>query len=763
MSFPTAVITSRKVGAGETALTDRHDKRARMKAGTAKAKTASPTGIAKDPESTAKALEPLAGSSEAIDRFLAKHPKAGAALLKRLSHSSDKTTRKYVCLNPNTSKETLVKLAHQFPGGFFRNPAFDWLLLEDPNLLFDIGGRVLKYILMRPDCPQSFLTWAVSHGSEQEKLAVTMNPEASIITLKKLAKARGEVGRGARAHVRMKNVSKRHSATQTPNVATLLSDVVKEGLRKLAYWKTRRYWQRRYLGPSQWLWLRLDTRLEVLYLPNEVFYREWHLRHPEEFRAQCRNNYSMKQWEQNFAESSSGELKAHSLEYREEMLLGNIQQVAEQVRAVGITPALLQELDQDWKLRSKLLLSADCPHILLEHFARHQNEKRRLAVAENPACPPDLHRLLGSDRESRVRQAVAGNPACPSDLIALLATDKSIGVRSTVARRNISPPHVFEHLADDANSRVRQALAGNPACPPNILIRLSDDMGGVVAGNPSSPPELLEYLFDETVRFPGFWINKRLLENLLANPACPPGVIVRMADTFPSLRRTIASSANCPIALLEVFAQSANFDVLLALTRNPSTPEALRQSLFQRLVATASKSNLQYLANSQIDSNLVTEWAGARLWWLSIKALAKNYSSESVLDELADGEDLSELTRLFHAEATCLLTNPMASLAARVIDADDVNVLKVPPSVADSACRHTEDAIRLIGLSQPHASPSQLARHIQSTDWKKRLAIASNPGCPSGLLKRLLADAHSTVATQARMTLEARVRTNQIG
>lgn len=501
-----------------------------MKASTAIAKTAKPADIAKDPASTAKALECLAVGNVTIDRLLAKHPKASATLLEKLAYSSNKATRKAVCLNPNTPKETLVRLAPKFPRAFFQNPAFDWLLLEDPNLLFDIGGGVLKNILKRPDCPQSFLTWAVDHGSEQEKLAVAMNPEAPIIALKKLAKVRGEVSMAARAHVRMaRNASSSYSIAKKPNVATLLSDVVKTELGKLWSWKVRHYWQRRYLGPSQWLWLELENRLAVLDLPNEVFYREWHLRHPKEFKAQCRNNYSIIRWERNFAERTSGALKAHSLDCRENMLLGKIYKVAEQVRAEGITPALLQELDQDWKLRSKLLRRADCPHTLLEHFARHQNEKRRWEVANNPSCPPDLLRLLGSDRKSRVRQAVASNSACPSDVIAILAADKYAGVRSTIARSRICPSHVLEHLADDAKLRVREALAGNPACPLNLLVRLSDDDAVAVAGNPSSSTELLEHLFDESKRIFRFGTNRRMLESLLANPTCPADVVERIA------------------------------------------------------------------------------------------------------------------------------------------------------------------------------------------------------------------------------------------
>ena len=71
--------------------------------------------IAKDPESLSEQLDGLLDHGEAVDRLLARHPKASGVLLEKLSHSSDRTTRKYVAVNPNTTKELRLKLAPQFP------------------------------------------------------------------------------------------------------------------------------------------------------------------------------------------------------------------------------------------------------------------------------------------------------------------------------------------------------------------------------------------------------------------------------------------------------------------------------------------------------------------------------------------------------------------------------------------------------------------------------------------------------------------------
>jgi len=136
--------------------------KAKKTAATPSAKTAKPKNPLQDPEATPESLMVLLDKDDATNRQLAKHKMASAELLEKLSHSSDMAARKAVCLNPNASKDVLIRLAPQFPGDFFLNPAFDWLLLEDPDLLFKLGKGVLKNILKLPDCPLSFIKWAAT-------------------------------------------------------------------------------------------------------------------------------------------------------------------------------------------------------------------------------------------------------------------------------------------------------------------------------------------------------------------------------------------------------------------------------------------------------------------------------------------------------------------------------------------------------------------------------------------------------------------------
>jgi hypothetical protein len=576
-----------------------------------------------------------------------------------------------------------------------------------------------------------------------------------------------------------------------------LSDIVKTALGKLD-WEAKHYWQKRYLGQSQWAWLPLERRLQVLDLPEHVFYREWLLRHADALRALRK----LRLW--NFPKElidgldgladpgASGSFKATWREENQRDRTRKAEALVEQVQSRGVTPALLQKLGRDWGLRFDLLRSATCPHVLLEHFGKHRNVEWREWVAANQASPSYLLRQLAADKNSDVRKVVGRNPACPPDIVGLLAQDSDKWVRQSIAANSRTPDHALQSLVTDVCPEVRCALVRNSACPANILARLANDSDSDVligvasnpasptsvlsslvnntsfdvtsslARNPSSPPDVLRHLFDEEAKFCRFgpprgnWHQGDLLDNLMANPACPSDVIERMAEAYPSLQRSIARLDRCPTFLLESLAQSDDYEIRFAVARNPSTPEALRQSLFQQLVADAGMSRLQELVRLQYGSDLVQEQARARLWWLSMKALAREYSSETVLDRLTTGEDVLALMSLLRTEATCMLESPQASLAAQVIGAGDGHVLTLPPGIADSACSSGASVLRWLGLSQPHASPEQLAKRVASTEWTERLAIASNPACPSGLLTRLMTDAHTAVAAQARATHAAR-------
>ena len=124
-------------------------------------------------------IDCLLGKYPEVEREIAQMQDLKEEELVLLAKSTDEATRKYVTLNPSTPSETLFDLAPEFPRAFYKNPAFDWLLLEQPDLLFQMRNGVLKHILTLSDCPNSFLEWAARNGSDSEKLTVARRDKIS--------------------------------------------------------------------------------------------------------------------------------------------------------------------------------------------------------------------------------------------------------------------------------------------------------------------------------------------------------------------------------------------------------------------------------------------------------------------------------------------------------------------------------------------------------------------------------------------------------
>jgi hypothetical protein len=117
-------------------------------------------------------LDELAGRYPALDRAVADSEQTDSKVLKLLAGSKDRHVLRAVARNPNTPSETLLALAPDFPRPFFCNPAFDWMMLEDPDRIFKMGRGVIRKILRVKDCPASMIQWAVDRGSDADRLAV---------------------------------------------------------------------------------------------------------------------------------------------------------------------------------------------------------------------------------------------------------------------------------------------------------------------------------------------------------------------------------------------------------------------------------------------------------------------------------------------------------------------------------------------------------------------------------------------------------------
>jgi len=386
---------------------------------------------AKDAESSPEQLDALFGQSVEVDRLLARHPKASEGLLESLSHSSDKTTRKYVVLNPNATKEVLVKLAPQFPGDFFKNPAFDLLVIEQPSLMFEIGGGVLKNILKRSDCPVSLLKWAVERGSEAERLAVTANPHVPQKLLIALASAGHGVAEAARSHV---------AFCEKPSPLIESETVDLEGF----YFASRRERaaDKRFLARLDRLSFPLPNPVDVAISSKSS---DWLFR-----LAVARNKSTPMQI-----------LKSLTMDANRNVVLQAQKTISQQAKQALLVNELVDSYDGRVSLRTLAF------------------EAMRQALMEEIPCPWHLHGTVWSNILLPLNQRLGtGNfSKCitvplPSELLAGLAANSEVEVRRFVARNPGTSVNILEKLAMDKEIEVRWSVGLNPNTPIELQAEL---------------------------------------------------------------------------------------------------------------------------------------------------------------------------------------------------------------------------------------------------------------------------------------------------
>jgi len=99
---------------------------------------------------------------------------------------------------------------------------------------------------------------------------------------------------------------------------------------------------------------------------------------------------------------------------------------------------------------------------------QHPSLAKRLARAQDPACPLRLLEALAASEDPEVREQLARHPRCPLSRLVRLAGDPEAWVRRAVAAHPRCPLWLLRQLAGDPDQQVRQAAADNPNSPPSI-------------------------------------------------------------------------------------------------------------------------------------------------------------------------------------------------------------------------------------------------------------------------------------------------------
>ncbi|AFZ54695.1 variant leucine-rich repeat-containing protein [Cyanobacterium aponinum] len=151
---------------------------------------------------TSERLKELANKSIELACLVAQNPHCPSDLLAELAHNEDRLIRQAVTNNPNTPKNTLLKLGTEFPEELLDNPIFDLLLLENPNLLAEMPTSTLKSMVKIETVPNSFLNWAVNYGDDEVLIALLSNPQLSQEDLVQLTKHKNpQIVEEAKLHI----------------------------------------------------------------------------------------------------------------------------------------------------------------------------------------------------------------------------------------------------------------------------------------------------------------------------------------------------------------------------------------------------------------------------------------------------------------------------------------------------------------------------------------------------------------------------------
>jgi predicted DNA-binding WGR domain protein/pentose-5-phosphate-3-epimerase len=691
-----------------------------------------PKSPIQDPEASPESLMPLLAQDDAINRLLARHPRASAELLEKLSHSSDKATRQGVAGNPNTAHEVYVKLGQQFPREFLANPALDLLLMVNPGLMEEVPQALLIRLLKQADCPSSLLSWAAGHTQAKVQLAVAMNAKAPEEALAKLRASQHAAVLEALGAPQCSP-----ELAQDPDKA--FEQAVKDRLSAMTISELTGAWMGCDIGLAQWQYLPLAFRLKeanggppdwgavlsqlvkTTWTPDVILKLIGHesvglvvARHPSTLLAE--------------RESVLDALAKDPSEWTRRAIADNPATPAAVLEALAKDPA-------EW-VRSNLAENPSTPVPVLKALANDENSSVRFSLVKNPSIPITILEELAKDKDSGVRQSVALHPSIPLAILEKLSKDKNSGVRQSVALNPSTPLAILGVLAKDNDGYVRRCVAENPSTPVDVsqtvwLTLVNDKVSDVrrsVAQNSSSPQIVLEALANDK--------DSDVRRSVAKNSSTPVNVLESLAeDTDLWVRDSVAENSSTPVAGLAVLAKDIYSVVRSSVASNASAPAAILEALakdeesnVRRRVAKNHSTSVELLETLAKDTDSDVR-----------SNVSRNPSTtESVLKILAKDKDSSV--------RKCVAENPQTppDVLEKLASDKVADVLRgvagnpnAPLSTLLRLCESTVEGVRKELACQSHRSAQicQMLRKDCSEDV--RLAVLCNPGLDQATLDEL--------------------------
>lgn len=514
---------------------------------------------------TGEELAAACGRHVEVDRVIASHRSASAALLSNLSHSADRATRARVAANAATPATDIVRLGQQFPNEFIANPALDLLLLENPALMEQVTESFLVRLLKQADCPACLLTWASAHAQAKVQLAVAMNAGAPGAAIERLRQSSyGAVVQAVQA---------RGGTAPEQDPERAFEQAVRGRLGSLAYPELNEAWASGDIGLAQWSALPLTFRLAKAtqsdsFTPTGIARllqgTSWSLATLQQ-RLPCYQRWGEVADDPN---TPVPVLAALSEDRGSDVRSG----VA---RSLFAPLAVLENLSKDpdkW-VRSAVARNTATPASSLETLAKDSDDDVRCGVASNPAAPMHLLNSLARDPMESVRIGAAENASTPESLLETLAKKATGGIRSVLAGNPRTPSHVrvplLERFAKTTDAWGRRQIVRSPAMPASLMEAFSkdpdDEVRSVAAGNPAMPVSLLEALAKDP--------EDGVRSAVAGNPTTPVPVLEALAgDSSGWVRRTVGSNTAAPASKLECLSNDPEEWVRSAVAKNTATP-----------------------------------------------------------------------------------------------------------------------------------------------------------------------------------------------
>ena len=196
--------------------------------------------------------------------------------------------------------------------------------------------------------------------------------------------------------------------------------------------------------------------------------------------------------------------------------------------------ALNHELDEARWIGRGLATNPRTPGHVLARLARGTGTPATfIAIAKNPATPPDALMYLHTRAGQYHDRYLAANPNASVELLLSLAEAEATGPWHSLARNPSTPTAALAKLAERGNSVVLEGICSHPNATPAVLRTVYGrklHQQTALAANHRTPPDVLQNIADN---IPCDLDLYEVADLLVKNPNSPPGA-------FVPLRRKVA-------------------------------------------------------------------------------------------------------------------------------------------------------------------------------------------------------------------------------